>query len=63
MLSLVVIHCSDMSIIQKCLINQLAADEIIIVTYCPTLILLAYVRGSEATMYEAFGEFICSEYL
>ena len=35
-LSLVEIHSSDMSIIQKCLTNQLAADEIIIVSYCPT---------------------------
>ena len=37
-LSILAIHSSDMSIIQKFLINQIAADEIIIVMtpFCPT---------------------------
>ena len=51
------IHTSDMSMNQKCLTNQVAADEIIIkkdAILSHTLTFFAYIRRSKLTKFEAF---------
>ena len=60
------IHSSDLSIIQKFLTNQIAADEIIIVMtpYCPTPQHLLYMQeGVNLLSLKLFGESRCPGYL
>ena len=62
----VIIHSSDMSIIQKFLSNQIAADYIIIVMtpYCPTPQHLLHMQeGVNLLSVKTFGESKCLGYL
>ena len=59
------IHSSDMSIIHRFLTNQIAANEIIIVTtpYCPTPQHLLHMQGVNLLSLMTFGESKCHVYL